>query len=146
MNPNFGLIVTLDLAIVAPAVCFLLVRRRRPLAPSAFVSYIVLGGFVSALLLRNTQTGRGLVVLAVLELLSLAFFAGEIVAFVNRIRTGLRAEEPLEQTLHRGLEAAYGGSFALPVFRLVLTELFLIYYGVFGSFRRTPAVNPDAFS
>ncbi len=34
-NPNYSLIVTLDLAVVLPAVCFLLVRRRRPLALSA---------------------------------------------------------------------------------------------------------------
>ncbi len=103
-------------------------------------------GFVSALLLKGTQTGRGLIVLAVLELLSLAFFTSKIVAFVTRARASLRAGEPLEQALRQSLEAAYSGSPALPLFRLALTETLLIYYGVFGSFRRTPATNPDVFS
>ncbi len=145
-NSNYSLIVTLDLAVVAPAVCFLLVRRRRQLAPSVLIATIVFGGFVSGLLFRDVWTGRGLIVLAVLELLLLAFFAARTVTFIDRVRTGLRAGEPLEQVLHKGLEAAYGRSPALPVLRLALTELFLIYYGIFGSFRRTPNVNPDIFS
>ena len=147
-DPNFSLIVTLDLAVVLPTVCFSLVRRLRPLAPSVLVSYMVFGGFLSAILLRlqtgHTQ-GRTLIVLAVLELLSLTFFATRIVPFVHRVRTDLRAEVPLEQALQRGLETAYGG-FAMPVFRLALTEMFLIYYGVFGSFRHTPPEHPDTFS
>lgn len=142
-NPNFGFIVILDLAVVAPIVFFLLVRRRRPLEWRTLVSYMVFGGFVSALLLRDAQIGRALIVL---EFLSLAFFATKIAPFLSRVRGGLRAGEPLEQTLQRSLEAAYGGSLAMPVLRLALTEVFLIYYGVFGSFRRTPPERPDIFS
>lgn len=148
-DPNFSLIVTLDLAVILPAVCFLLVRRRRPLAPSVLVSSMIFGGFVSALLLRlytGHVQGRTLVVLAVLELLSLVFFTSKIVPFVNRVRADLRMGEPLEQALQRGLETAYGGFPALPVFRLALTEMFLIYYGIFGSFRRTAPERPDTFS
>lgn len=113
-NSNYGLIVTLDLAVVAPAAYFLLVRRRRQLAPSVLVSTMVFGGFVSALLFRGVWTGRGLIVLAVLELLSLAFFATRTVTFIDGVRTGLRAGEPLEQALHKALEAAYGRSPTLP--------------------------------
>ena len=147
-NPNFGLIITLDLAIILPAVCFLLIRRRRPLAPSVLVSAMIFGGFASALLLRLYGHAQGytLIILTVVELLSLAFFGTKIVAFMGRVRSGSKVGEPLEQSLHRGLETAYGGSPALPVFRLLLTETLLIYYGVFGSFRRTPPAHPHTFS
>lgn len=139
-NPNFSLIVTLDLAVALPAVCFLLVRRRRPLAWQTLIPYMLLGGFVSALLLRDAQIVRGLFLL---ELLSLTFFISKIIPFVSRVRGDLQAGEPLEQALQRGLEAAYGGSPAMPVLRLALTEMFLIYYGIFGSFRRTPKASPE---
>lgn len=147
-NPNFGLVVTLDLAVVLPAVCFLLLHRRRPLAPSVLVSGMILGGFVSALLLRLSGHTRGhaFVVLIGLELLSLVFFGTKIVTFVRRVRADLRTGEPLEQTLRRSLETTYAGLPALPVYRLALTETLLIYYGVFGSFRRTPPARPHTFS
>lgn len=140
-NPNFGLVVTLDLAVVLPAMCFLLLRRRRPLTPSVLVSGMIFGGFVSALLLRVYGHTRShtLVVLIGLELLSLVFFGTKIVTFVRRVRADLRMGEPLEQTLRRSLETTYAGLPALP-------EVFLIYYGVFGSFRRTPPERPHTFS
>ncbi len=147
-NPNFGLVVTLDLAVVLPAVCFLLLRRRRPLAPSVLVSGIIFGGFVSALLLRLSGHTRShaFVVLIGLELLSLAFFGTKIVTLVRRVRADLRTGEPLEQTLRRSLETTYAGLPALLVFRLALTETLLICCGVFGSFLRTPPARPHTFS
>lgn len=148
-NPNFGLIVTLDLAVIAPVAYFLLLRRLRLLTLQTLVSAMLLGGFVSVLLLRlqtGYTQGRTLVVLAVLELLSLVFFTSKIVPLIRQVRADLRAGVALEQTLQRGLEAAYGGSLAIPVLRLALTEVFLVYYGVFGSFRRTPPERPDTFS
>ncbi len=141
----FSLIVVLDLAIVAPAIGFLLVRRRRPLAWQTLTSYMALGGLVSVFVLRNTSA-YGLFGLVLLELLSLAFFAPKMLALIGRVRAGLEVGEPLEQALYRSLEAVYGGSLALPVFRLALTEVLLVYYGLFGLFRRTPVATPDRFS
>jgi len=146
----FSLAVMVDLVIIAPVACFLIVRLKRALTWQSLFSYMALGGLVSAFLLRGTQTGKSLVAFAIsLELLLLAFFTTKVVSFVNRVRTGLKAGEPLEQALRQSLEAAYGQSLAAPLLRLSLTEFFLIYYGIFGWFRRSQtsnSVRPSTFS